>query len=101
MSKLVSLGWNDEKAYFFSGGQYVRWDVASDTVDVGYPQPISFGWTGIFADGIDAAAVWNNGKAYFFRGAEYSAYDIEADVIVDGYPRRIAGELARRLPGGR
>ncbi|HZN80931.1 MAG TPA: hemopexin repeat-containing protein [Mycobacterium sp.] len=100
MSKLVSLGWNDEKAYFFSGGQYVRWDVASDTVDVGYPRPISSGWIGIFPDGIDAAAVWNNGKAYFFRGAEYSAYDIAADVVVDGYPRTIAENWPGVFPEG-
>jgi hypothetical protein len=100
MSKLVSLGWNDEKAYFFSGDQYVRWDIASDTVDAGYPRPISSGWIGIFADGIDAAAVWNNGKAYFFRGAEYSAYDIVADVVVDGYPRPIAENWPGVFPEG-
>jgi hypothetical protein len=100
VEKLVSLLWTEEKAYFFSGDRYVRWDVGSDKVDGGYPQPISSGWRGIFPDGVDAAAVWTNGKAYFFRGADYTAFDIEADAALDGYPRSIAENWPGVFPDG-
>jgi hypothetical protein len=100
MSKLVSLSWDEEKAFFFSGSQYVRWDVPSDSADAGYPQPISSGWKGVFPDGVDAAAVWNNGRAYFFTGPDYCAYDIEADTAVEGYPRSIAENWPGVFPDG-
>jgi hypothetical protein len=52
--------WPNGKAFFFKGDQYVRFDVASDQADAGYPQPIADGWAGLaaagFAEGIDA--VW-------------------------------------------
>lgn len=91
MSKLVALLWNDDTAYFFRGDQYVRYSVASDTVDAGYPMTISSAWKGVFPEDIDAAAVWNDGKAYFFKGSEYVAYDVAADAAVDGYPKPIEG----------
>jgi hypothetical protein len=100
MAKLVALMWSAEKAYFFSGPRYVRWDVASDTADAGYPMPISAGWRGIFADGIDAAVVWPNGRAYFFRGGEYIAYDVESESVLDGYPRSIAENWRGVFPDG-
>ncbi len=81
-----------DRAYFFSGDSYVRYDVAADAVDAGYPKPISGNWTGLWADGIDAVVVLpTNGKAYFFRGAEYLRYDLDADRADDGYPRPIDG----------
>ena len=81
-----------DRAYFFSGDSYVRYDVAADAVDAGYPKPISGNWTGLWADGIDAVVVLpTNGKAYFFRGAESLRYDLDADRADDGYPRPIDG----------
>ena len=48
-----------DRAYFFSGDSYVRYDVAADAVDAGYPKPISGNWTGLWADGIDAVSMRN------------------------------------------
>ena len=33
----AAVMWNNGKAYFFSGDQYARYDVATDKVDDGYP----------------------------------------------------------------
>ena len=47
--------------YFFKGDQYVRYDVAGDRADDGYPLPIAGNWPGLeeagFADGLDLAWV--------------------------------------------
>jgi hypothetical protein len=46
------------KAFFFSGNQYVRYDVASDKVDDGYPLPIQQYWPGMPFTTIDASILW-------------------------------------------
>lgn len=88
------VNWGNGKLFLFRGGGYVRYDIAADRADEGYPLPISGNWPGFsecgFADGIDAAANWGNGKAYFFRGDRYLRYDIIADKIDDGYPQSIS-----------
>lgn len=81
--------WTNGKAYFFKGNQYIRYDVASDKVDPGYPKTISGNWPGLWADNIDAAVVWPNGKAYFFRGSQYMRYDLATDKVDAGYPKTI------------
>ena len=100
LRRLLSTGinagvvWNNGKAYFFKGSKYIRYDIKTDKVDVGYPKPIAGNWPGFpaaFAAGIDAAIVWNNGKAYFFKGAQYIRYDIKTDKVDAGYPKPIAG----------
>ncbi len=86
--------WTNGKAYCFKGNQYLRYDMADDKVDAGYPQPIAGNWPGFggtFATGVNAAVVWNNGKAYFFKGARYIRYDIKTDKVDAGYPKPIAG----------
>ncbi|HST05484.1 MAG TPA: hemopexin repeat-containing protein [Chloroflexia bacterium] len=70
--------WNNGKAYFFSGNQYIRYDVATDRTD-DIPHLISDGWRGLFTSNIDAAVMWNNGKAYFFKGNQYVRYDVATD----------------------
>jgi hypothetical protein len=84
----VSAGvmWNNGKAYYFKGNQYLRYDVAADKVDPGYPLPIAGQWPGLWPDNIDAGVVWPNGKAYFFKGSQYTRYDIAADKADAGYP---------------
>jgi hypothetical protein len=88
--------WWNGKVYFFRGAQYVRYDIAADKVDAGYPLPIAGHWPGLseagFSDGIDAAVQWWNGKVYFFRGAQYVRYDIATDKVDAGYPLPIAGQ---------
>ena len=85
----VEVATDPGKAYFFSGPNYIRWDIASDMVDVG-PAPISRFWKNFpFAQGVDAAVNWGDGKAYFFRGANYIRWDIASD-MVDVGPAPIA-----------
>jgi hypothetical protein len=86
--------WPNGKAYFFKDDQYIRYDVASDRTDAGYPASIAGNWPGLpssFASGVDAVVVWDNAKAYFFRDHEYCRYDIASDRMDPGYPAPIAG----------
>lgn len=80
-----------QRAYFFSGDQYVRYDVAADAVDPGYPNPIADNWPGLFTREIDAALRLPNGKVYFFSGDQYVRYNWDADQADAGYPKPIAG----------
>jgi hypothetical protein len=81
--------WNNGKAYFFKGENYIRYDIAADQADEGYPSPIYPNWPGVWAGGIDAALVYPGGKAYFFKEELYMRYDMAADHIDPGYPARI------------
>jgi hemopexin len=86
--------WPNGKAYFFKGDQYIRYDIATDRTDPGYPLPIAGNWPGMptsFSNGVDAIVVWNNGKAYILKGKQYCRYDIAADRVDPGYPLPIAG----------
>lgn len=49
--------WNHQKVYFFKGDQYLRYDIAADRVDPGYPLPIAGHWPGLWTDRIDVAGV--------------------------------------------
>ncbi|MDD5712820.1 MAG: hemopexin repeat-containing protein, partial [Smithellaceae bacterium] len=33
--------WSNGKAFFFKGNQFIRYDIAADRTDPGYPQPIN------------------------------------------------------------
>jgi GH24 family phage-related lysozyme (muramidase) len=90
----AAANWGNGKVYFFKGNQYLRYDIAANAADPGYPRTIAGNWPGVAEagfDGIDAAIVWPSGKAYFFRGDSYVRYDRAADKVDDGYPRPIAG----------
>ena len=78
------------KAYFFLADSYVRYDVAADAADPGYPLKIADHWPGLFDKNIDAALCWPDGSVYFFKGEQYSRYDLSADKVDDGYPKPIA-----------
>jgi Hemopexin len=79
-----------DKAYFFSGDRYARYDVAGDAVDPGYPLGIGAHWPGLFDRDIDAVLPWPSGAVYVFRGDRYVKYDLAADRVAEGYPRPIA-----------
>ena len=87
------------KLFFFKSDSYVRYDVAADGADAGYPLRIADQWPGLGAAGfgsdVNAAINWGNGKAYFFKGDSYLRYDIVGNRADDGYPLRIAD----RWPG--
>jgi matrix metalloproteinase-14 (membrane-inserted) len=75
----AAVMWNDGKAYFFRGDQYVSFDVAANKVDDGYPQPIKDKWQFFespFEQRIDAAVMWKKGRALFFHGNEYVPWDL-------------------------
>jgi len=89
----AGLDWGNGKAYFFHDSQYVRYDIATDRVDAGYPATIAGNWGNWPAawTGVDAAVKWNNGKVYFFRGSQYLRYDIATDRVDAGYPAATSG----------
>ena len=86
--------WPNGKVYFFKGNKYFQYDIASDSIDEGFPKKISEGWPGVFGDNIDAVAVWPEGsqfegKAYFFKGDQYIRFDIASNCADPGYPQSI------------
>lgn len=81
---------DSEKAYFFLGDLYVRYDVAGDGADPGYPLKIADNWPSLFTEDIDAALCWPDGNVYFFKGDQYIKYDWATDRAADGYPLPIA-----------
>jgi hypothetical protein len=94
----AAVNWGNGKVYFFKGRGYLRYDVASDMVDVG-PAPIAQFWKALpveFQADLDAAVNWGNGKVYFFKGRGYLRYDIGSD-LVDVGPASIA-EFWKALP---
>ncbi len=50
----TAVVWNNGKAYFFKGSEYIRYDIASDKTDAGYPRPIKDNWPGLWENDIDA-----------------------------------------------
>jgi hypothetical protein len=93
----------NDKAYFFSGDQYLRYRVTDDRVDEPdpgtnpYPRAIADpnGWRGLpvsFQAGLDAAVNAGEGKLYFFKNDEYvrlSYATRSVDVISPPYPYTI------------
>jgi hypothetical protein len=69
-------------AYFFKNAGYVRYNLATEAVDVG-PAAISQFWNlpAGFRDNIDAAFNRGDGHAYFFKGSSYVRYNIPADCV--------------------
>ncbi len=90
----AAVRWDNGKAYLFKGAGYLRYDIAADKVDAGYPKSIAANWPGLAGAKIDAVMRWPNGKAYFFSGSKYYRYDIAADKVDAGYPKAIAGNWA-------
>jgi hypothetical protein len=77
----ATMNWGNGKVYFFRGAEYLRYDIAMDRPDEGYPRPIAGNWPGVWEDGVDAALYTGGEKAYFFRGEEFRQFDIALDDI--------------------
>jgi matrix metalloproteinase-14 (membrane-inserted) len=92
--------WKKGKAYFFKGNQYIRYDIATDRTDPGYPKYINNkNWPGLpWTNGIDTAVNWDNDKIYFFKDNLYMRYDITSDRADAGYPKYINNETWPGLP---
>jgi hypothetical protein len=83
------------KAYFFSGNNYIRYDIKKRMADQGYPLPVKRKWFGLepFSSGMDAAfTLPESNSAYFFKGDLYVRYDMLLNRACDGYPRKITGD---------
>lgn len=90
----AAVNWGNGKVYLFKADAYVRYDVAADRMDEGYPLPIADAWVGLsaagFGEDVDAAVNWGNGKVYLFKADSYVRYDVASDRVDDGYPLAIA-----------
>jgi hypothetical protein len=94
----AAINWGNGKLYFFKDDRYLRYDVAGDKVDPGFPLPIAGQWPGLaeagFGSDVDAAVSWGNGKVYLFRGDSYVRYDMIDDRVDPGFPLKIADQWA-------
>ncbi len=90
----AAIHWPGGKAQFFlSDGTYVRYDIAADRADPGYPKPVTDStWPGMGPYGKQIVAAFNAldpNKAYFFlANGTYLRYDIGQDRVDAGYPKR-------------
>ncbi|MFE3932167.1 hemopexin repeat-containing protein, partial [Streptomyces sp. YIM B13508] len=68
------VNWGNGKVFFFKGGNYLRYDVASDSADPGYPLSIADQWPGLalagFGASIRAAVDLFNGRNIWLPSAE-------------------------------
>lgn len=78
------------KLLAFWEDRYVSLDVATHTVDEGYPRLLSEGFPGFPFDRVDATLVFGRHYLYFFRGNKYARYDIRQGRIEEGYPELIS-----------
>ena len=83
---------SDQKAYFFLGPNYIRYDTIDDAVDPNYPRALPGGWINLPFASIDAGVNWGNGQIYFFSGNRYARVTLANNNTMDaGYPLDIAG----------
>lgn len=85
-----ALWWDENRVYFFKGDQYVRYDLAADKVDPGFPKTIGSYWNGFkeagFGSGVDAFVRWDKDWAYAFKNDKYVRFHIPTDKV-DQSPR--------------
>lgn len=71
------------KAWFFRGDKYMRFDFGADKADIGFPSD-AVNWAPEIAGGLDGAcdgrAAYVN-KTYLFAGDKYFRYDYATDAI--------------------
>ena len=82
---------SNNKAYFFSGSKYYRYDVNSDKVEAGYPQSITTYWPGLWERDIDAIIQYpNTNNVYVFKGSQYLRFNFKKNKVDSGYPLPIS-----------
>jgi hypothetical protein len=101
-SKIVATAnWGNGKVYFFlSDGRYIRYDIAANRADAGYPRPTdNSNWPGLgnYATQISAILEWDARYVYvILSNNTFIKYDKVADAAVAGYPQPITSTT---LPG--
>lgn len=86
-----AVNWGDGKVYFFRGSSYLRYDLAADRVDPGYPKPIAGNWRGVDASwvgsaGVDGVLYTGGDRAYLFGSGDYVALAWHRKAQLPGYP---------------
>ena len=51
----AAANWGNGKVYFFKGPNYLRYDIADDRAEPGYPLPIADHWPGLGSSGPDSS----------------------------------------------
>ena len=85
----AAINWGDGCAYFFSGPNYIRYNLEKDRADPGYPKPIQPNWSGVTFEYIDAAVTWDYQKAFFFKGNEVIRFNMVRYQADPGYPKTL------------
>jgi hypothetical protein len=72
--------------FFLRGDQYLRYDLATDTADAGYPLPIAGNWPGLaevgFGQGVRAATDLYDARSRWLPGAEVMAPPVNGPVYL-------------------
>ncbi|MGE7418562.1 hemopexin repeat-containing protein [Methylobacterium tarhaniae] len=83
----------DKLQIFLKDGRYIRYDVAKDRADPGYPRPITDeSWPGLAPDARQIAATlnWPGDKLQIFlKDGRYIRYDVAKDRADPGYPQPV------------
>lgn len=87
------LSRDDGKVFFFRGGEYIRYDLAADAADAGYPRQTADWWAGVGDAPLSAAAPASSDQAWLFRGADVLTWDWPTDRVVATAP------IATAFPG--
>lgn len=96
----AATSWSSDKAYFFDGSQYSRFEVKTADINSDYPLAIrdnfAGGWPSNWTS-IDAAAHIGSEKVYCFRGNQYLRYDTKTGKV-DKRPMAINVDFAENWP---
>ncbi|MBB5018498.1 hypothetical protein HNQ59_001787 [Chitinivorax tropicus] len=90
----ATFRWPGNKVFFFlNDGRYIRYDLAKDAADAGYPLAVTeSNWPGLarYSRDIIAAMKWDDSRGYIFlTGRRFIRYNISADRAEQGYPKQV------------
>ena len=81
--------WSNGYLYFFSQGNYYRYNKNHFGIDKEYPIKIGDFWKGVPSD-IDGVFRYINGITYFFKGDKYFRFNDAKQQVDPGYPKLIS-----------